>query len=408
MVPQVAKLWATVLLLATLHNCASAEVSVQQSPGKSSCLSNAGAIFDAPPIQCRPLVACNSEAMTQSYFAHYQRCRANETARLGEREQFLFRINYWQGDHVFLYGLLEKAHEPHQLVVDAEHLTQRGTGVIPDLNRKLLIYSIEAGRIEDALLLYLTTKNQWTMQQIVDAIGNHPDFKVTEAVGLHMVQFARGLPLKSSRVEFYKALVPLVRRHKLSSSYVTLLYAADAVGLYTEENKGVKKEFVTDPLTVIIHRLRKELQNLQFDYNVWIANTYPRYYTFFQETIFSFAEEVWKKLEKRRLFEITSMFHAKGHRFTAIGQFQKYARFDQRDKHALQTYLPTLALELDKLMLKVQQTGNHKHELDRIQILKNNFRIGYYERKDIYHTYINTIKSNGKFGKRRMEMEKIG
>ncbi|XP_053662462.1 uncharacterized protein LOC128711603 [Anopheles marshallii] len=406
MVPQVARLWATALLLATLHKCDNAAVSVQQSPAKSSCLAMAGAIFDAPPIQCQPLVACSSEEITQRYLALHEKCRVNATQRHGEREHFLFRINYWQGDHEFLYGLVEKAHQPHPLVLDAEQLAQRGASVTPDLNRKLFIYSIEAGRIEDALLLYLTMENQWTMQQIMEAIENHPVYKVTEAVVLHLLEFARGLPLKRTRVEFYKALVPVMRRYKHLSSYVTLLYAGDALPLFSVAKE--KKEFVSDPLTIIVHRLRSGLRHLKFDYNVWIANKYPRYYTLFLEDIFFIPQQLWPKLEKRRLFEITSLYHAKGHRFQALTMFLKHVKFDSRDKNAVRSYLPTLALQVDNLLLKVKQTGNHKHELDRVQKLQDGFQFGYYNHKNIYRFYLNDIKVNGKFGKQNMELEKKG
>uniref|UniRef100_A0A182M3M0 Uncharacterized protein n=1 Tax=Anopheles culicifacies TaxID=139723 RepID=A0A182M3M0_9DIPT len=407
MVPQVARLWATVLLLASLHKCDTAVASGQPSPTKSLCLSEAGAIFNAPAIQCQPLVACNKEEIMKSYHQLHENCHINATERLNLREHFLYRINYWQGDHEFLYSSIEKAHEPHQLVLDAVNLMQRRANLIPELNRKLLIYSIEAGRIEDALLLHLTLQDRWTPKQIVDAIETHPEYRVTEAVVLHLLEFARGLPLKSTRADLYKALMPVMRRHSHLSSYVTLLYAGDATALFTAPND--KKEYVADPYTIVLHSLRNQLRKLQFDYHVWIANKYPRYYTMFLTDIYFFNPEFWKTVEKRRLVEITGMLNAKGHRFQVIEQFLKFAKqYDNRDKYNLEKWLPTLALEVDKLTQLVKQTGNHKNELDRLKKIRESFKITYYDDRQMYNTYLNTIKNYGKFGKRYMPMEKNG
>uniref|UniRef100_A0A1I8JUD9 Salivary gland protein 1-like n=1 Tax=Anopheles funestus TaxID=62324 RepID=A0A1I8JUD9_ANOFN len=406
MVSQVVKLWAAVLLLASLHKCDNAVVSENPSPAKSSCLSEVGAILDAPPIQCKPLVACNREKVLKSYYQLYENCRINASMRLSEREHFLFRINYWQGDHQFLYGLIEKAHESHQHVLDAEYLSHRGPKMIPELNLKLLIYSIEAGRIEDALLLYLTMKNPWTPQQLVKVIVEHPN-SVSEVAVLHLLEFARGLPLKSTRADLYKALVPVLGRHELYTSYVLLLYAGDAAAVFTSPKE--KADYITNAVFMLFHNLRKELRNLQFDFNVWLANKYPRYYTLYLDDIYTFPHELWDKIEKRRLFEIASMFNAKGHRFQVIEKFLKYVKiYDNRNVYKRNEILPTLALEVDKLESTVKQTGYSKQELDRITKIQDGFKIITHDHKQIYRIYLNNIKVNGKLGKQRLEMQKHG
>uniref|UniRef100_A0A2C9H4C9 Uncharacterized protein n=1 Tax=Anopheles maculatus TaxID=74869 RepID=A0A2C9H4C9_9DIPT len=406
MVSPVARLWAMVLLLAALHKCDQAAVSERPpTPASSSCLFEAGAVFGAPPITCQPLVACNGEQILKTYLKINENCRIKASARLHEREHFMARLNYWQDDHAFLYGTIVKAHASHQIVLDMERQVEVSTKLVDELNRKLFIYSIEAGRIEDALLLYVTAKDQWKPQQILDEMQRNPS-GVNEVLALHMLEFVRALPIKSLRVEMYKAIMAFLRRNNLNSTYVSLLYAGDVIACFTTEKD--KKDYLSLPYGVLLHALRNQLRNLEFDFNVWLANKYPRYYTQFLTEIFFFSPAHWPKIEKRRLFEIASLFKAKGHRFQVIEQFLKFAKqYDSRNVAKLVETLPTLALEVDKLRRTVEQTGNHKKEVDQIKSLQDRFKMTVWNRRN-HRAYLHIIQTEGKFGKKYKELESKG
>ncbi|XP_050070133.1 uncharacterized protein LOC126558205 [Anopheles maculipalpis] len=406
MVSQVATLWAAVLLLASMHNCDEPAVS-ERSPtlAKNSCLSEAGAILEAPPIPCQPLVACNGEQIEKAYVKVHETCRIKATQRLNEREYFHARIDYWQGDHVFLFDNIVKSHASHTLMFDAERITQVPTKLIEELNLKLLIYSIEAGRIQDALLLYVTLKDDWKAERILDEIQTNPS-GVNEVIVLHVLEFARALPVKNVRVELYKALVVFLRRNNLNSSYVSLLYAADSLAVFTTEKD--KKDYFTPPYEAVLKVLRSQLQKQELDFNVWIANKYPPYYTHFITEIFTIDSKTWQTIDKRRLFEIAGMFKAKGHRFQVIEQFLKYAKdYDSRNVSNLVKMMPTLAVEVDNLRRTVEQTGNHKNEVDKIKTLQGLFKTTFWNRRQ-YRTYLHIMKTEGKFGKKYIELQSKG
>uniref|UniRef100_A0A240PKQ2 Uncharacterized protein n=1 Tax=Anopheles christyi TaxID=43041 RepID=A0A240PKQ2_9DIPT len=403
MVSQAARLWVTVVLLSSLYRCpASGEQT--NSPSKRLCLSEAGAILAAPPITCQPLSACDGEAILKSYLNLFQQCRINASERANERDNFQNRLNYWQSDHVFLFELVEQAHEPHKLILESEQLANNSAAVVPELQRKLLIYSIEAGRIEDALILHLTLKGQWKPNQIVEAIED--DHIVNEAIVEHLLEFIRALPVKRVRADFYKAVALLIRRHQLASKYVTLIFAGDATGVFSTQKE--RDDHISQPLTVLIHLLRQQLRNLKFEYNLWLADNFPHYYTFYIENIFFFPPELWQKIEKRRLFEISGMFKAKGHRFAAIERFLKFThQYDARNRANLEKNLPTLARETEQLRKTIEQTGNDSKELARVKKLEESF-VNKEQRwnRHNHRSYLHIIKLKGKFGANKMEMER--
>ena len=78
-------------------------------------------------------------------------------------------------------------------------------------------------------------------------------------------------------------------------------------------------------------------------------------------------------------------------------------------KAHLEEILPTLALETEKLRRTVEQTGKSSAELVRLKKLEEKF----VSKKDrwntnTYRTYLHMIKTKGKFGQHRMEMERKG
>uniref|UniRef100_A0A182Y7N5 Uncharacterized protein n=1 Tax=Anopheles stephensi TaxID=30069 RepID=A0A182Y7N5_ANOST len=401
---QVARLWAAVLLLAALYSCEEAAVSVRP-PTVNSCLFEAGAIFDAPPITCRPLVACDGEQILKAYLKINEACRIKASERLQAREYFLYRVNYWQDDHAFLFSNVIESHANHMVVQDAERLMQLPAKLVDELNLKLLIYSIESGRTQDALLLYTTMKHQWKPSQLLDEIERNPS-GVNEVLVLHVLDFARALPIKTVRVELYKALVGVLRRHRLNGSYASLVYAGDVVAIFTAQKD--KDTYLSAPYGVVLHRLRNELRQLQLDFNVWVANKFPRHYTQFLAEIFFFVPQTWSAIDRRRLFEIASMFKAKGHRFQVIEVFLKYAKqYDSRNVAKLVETLPTLALEVDNLRRTVEQTGNHKNEVDRIKAIQDRFSTTSWNRRN-YRAYLHIMRTQGKFGKKYLAMESKG
>uniref|UniRef100_A0A182PT35 SG1-2 n=1 Tax=Anopheles epiroticus TaxID=199890 RepID=A0A182PT35_9DIPT len=408
MVSQAAKLWAPtlLLLLASQHRWVSAESAEEKSPLGSHCLSEAGAVLHAPAITCEPLAPCDSEAILKSYHNLYQQCRINASSRTHERDNFLFRLNYWQGDHVFLYEMVQQAHAPVQEVLQSPLLAQQSPNLVPELQRKLLIYSIEAGRIEEALILHLTLKGQWKPKQIVDEIesGRHVNVAIVE----HLLDFIRAIPVRAVRSDFYKALAPVMRRYSMATTYVTLLFAGDATGVLANEKE--RTDYISQQLTVFVHKMREQLRNLQFDYNLWLAERFPRYYTLYFDEIFFFSPPHWPTTEKRRLFEIAGLFKHKGHRFAAIDRFLTFVhQYDSRNRANLERDVPTLARELERLRQTIAQTGNDKQELDRLKKLEEKF-VNKKERwnRHNHRSYLHIIKSKGKFGADKMEMERMG
>nr|XP_040240385.2 uncharacterized protein LOC120960950 [Anopheles coluzzii] len=395
------RLWTVLLLLTTA-------ASGQQTPEQSACVSHAGAILTAPLIHCHPLKACDGEAILKPYLALYQQCRINASERANLRDNFLFRLNHWHDDHPFLLETVAKAYEPFKAALESEQDAHRSLRLVPELQRKQLIYSIEAGRLEDAHILHMTLKGQWKPDQIVSAIQD--GYHVNPTIMEHLLEFVRAIPVRKERAAYYKAIGPVIRNFKLTLTYVTLLFAGDATGVF--DTRKDRDDYISQPLTVFVHMLRWQLANLEFEFHLSLAERFPRYYSLHIEQIFFFAPPHWQKAEKRRLFEIASLFKAKGHRFAAIEQLLKWAHQyapTRGGKAHLEEILPTLALETEKLRRTVEQTGKSSAELVRLKKLEEKF----VSKKDrwntnTYRTYLHMIKTKGKFGQHRMEMERKG
>ncbi|XP_053678707.1 uncharacterized protein LOC128729082 [Anopheles nili] len=404
MVRFIARLWANALLLITLCNGEDGKAVTAPAKTGNSCLSAAGVVFNLPPVVCRPMASCDQKALLKHYSELHSKCRIDSSERLKDRELFLFRANYWVDDHKFLFELIQNWHQQHSLVLDAEQMIRRTARLGQELRRKLYIYSIEAGRIEDALMLHVTLANHWTAQQIIDAIATNPN--INEVVCVHLLEFARSIPVKTYRAELYKAMKPLLVKHNLINTYVVLLYSADAASVLTTPSD--KDEYVVKIVGKIVSRLRDLLIEVNFEENLWIAEQYPDYYSYHIATITTFNRQQWHAMIKRRFFEFANMLRPKNLRFhileTSIAHIEMYEK--NREKRQLML-LPVLAKEVDRLRSFVMQTGKHKHELQRLEKLEKRFNMGKSKNPN-YQTYLNHFKVNGKMGKKHKELERLG
>uniref|UniRef100_A0A182MZN0 SG1-2 n=1 Tax=Anopheles dirus TaxID=7168 RepID=A0A182MZN0_9DIPT len=396
-----AVLWTSALLFAA--GCRGEFGTPAPIVDAGMCLSQAGAIRDVPPVHCHPLGVCDA-TLQPTYVALHQQCRTNDTARKAARESFLFQAKYWQGDHVFLYGLLQKSVARYVAVrAEAPQVIAQQRRLVQELRRKLLVYSIEAGRTEDAVVLYLSMREPPPTKQLLGDLATNG--ALHEVLLEHVLTFVRALPIADLRKELYKGIMPLLSRNGLKRTYAVLVYVVDAVGLFPEKNELLR--YIGQPVREMVERLRGQMVRTQYDENAWIANNYPHYYTYFINELTTFATSVWEGMEKLRFYEFSSMLTNKLHRFVVLEAGMKL--FEKHDHQHMREsdLLPTLAVEVDKLQVTVRQTGSQQKERMRMKHLQDRFGMGgWFTRR--YRNYLVHAQHKGKFGTHNLELERIG
>uniref|UniRef100_A0A182QWI9 Uncharacterized protein n=1 Tax=Anopheles farauti TaxID=69004 RepID=A0A182QWI9_9DIPT len=391
--------------LAVLGTCALfCPASVTPTAHNSGpCLAGAGAILKVPTVRCaEPLVACTTHR--ESFIELINQCHADETERIANRESFLFRAKYWQGDHVYLFEELQKAFDRNVLALEAQQSIERNRLLERELRRKLLVYSIEAGRTEDALTLYISEPDQPTPKQLIQDIGTNG--KLHEVALEHLLLFVRALPLDKVRKELYRELLPILNRHPLKYSHVAILYACDANSLFPEKDE--KKRHIMDVVGRAVEPYQTMLFETQYDENVWLGRHYPVCYRFYLPLIVGYtAADTWNRMEKRRFFEFANLLPNREQRFYVLEESMKL--FEENDNKANRNWelLPTLAREVDRLEFSVKQGGNNKEELARIQKLRDRFGMNTWFGPRYYH-YLKHYRDEGKFGKANYHIERLG
>ncbi|KFB38834.1 SG1D salivary protein precursor [Anopheles sinensis] len=287
------------LIVVTIH-CAASQPEEKKSKDYF-CILKEQASSKQPPAVCQPLEACDPAPLLQHYDNVQKECQVSASKRRDDKAGFPFQLDYWYGDLLFLFdGLKNKTLESASLFVEAERIEKANAPTTLELEQKHFVYSIEAGRLQDALLAYLTMPTQMTPNEIVTVISGNP--KVNEAVLLNYLYFVRAIPDRSQRLEFYKAFKPVLYKHNLNATYMALVYSVEVFHYVNGTNDY--KTYHEDISTPFIVKCKELMMQNRYAEILWVEKHFPDYFAFEIPLFTSFNRDEWKvKLDQKQLYE---------------------------------------------------------------------------------------------------------
>ncbi|KFB38833.1 SG1B-like salivary protein [Anopheles sinensis] len=338
------------LIVVTIH-CAASQTQEKKSKDYF-CILKEQAFSKQPPVVCQPLEACDPAPLLNHYDNVQKECQVSSSKRRDDKAGFLFQLDYWHGDLLFLFDVLKnRTLEYATLFGDAERIGKVDEKTEFELKRKHFVYSIEAGRLQDALLVYLTMPTQMTPNEIVTVINGNP--KVNEAVLLNFLYFVRAIPEEAQRLEFYKAFKPVLYKHNLHKTYMALLYSIE-VFPSVEKTKDFQ-EYYTDVSTPVIVQFKELMFQNQYTKIFWFEKHFPDYFALVIPSLTVFSRNEWtKRLDQKQLYAQVNFLESLSHRITMYQRIidntiiHGIGKDSKTDKEA-QEMLRSFANQVDKL-----------------------------------------------------------
>lgn len=342
------------------------------------CILNEQAIAQKPPAVCHPLEPCDGATLAQHYEGVRKQCLAAAAKRRDAMSGFLFQMNYWHGDFTFFFNLMKKTHEEKYRTALAVERASKETGseVRDELVRKHFIYSVETGRLADALYIYTTIPNQPTATEVMAVIGDNPN-GVNEAVLRNVLYFVKVIPDKPRRVEFYRALKPVLYKHKIEKTYLAVLYGIEAHP--SIHRTGDYQEYYHDVVNPVVAKWKGQMFSAQYNEILWVEQHFPLYFAFLIPALTVFTRDEWtKKLDQYELYEQVNNLQRLANRVTMYERIVDntlvfgVGKNTKTDMEA-QQMLRGFANQVDKLQRALEKAGRDPKLMKRLEAVQGSF-----------------------------------
>ncbi|XP_058126864.1 uncharacterized protein LOC131268645 [Anopheles coustani] len=366
--------WLIALIVVTV-DCGASQPQVEKSKD-TFCILKEQASSKQPPGVCNPLEPCDAAPLLQHYDDVRKECLASASKRSAQNAGLLFQLNYWHGELLFFFDLLKKyTSENASLVVDAEREDKVNVQVEVELERQHLVYSIEAGRLEDALLAHLKMPTQMTPKEIVTVIAGNP--KIDEAVLLNFLHFVRAIPEEAQRLQFYKAFKPVLYKHDLQKNYMALLYSVEVFPLVSVTNDY--KEFYTDVVTPLIVKWKEQMFQNWYLEIFWAEKHFPDYFDFAIASFTTFSRNEWtKRLDQKELYAQVNYLDRLSNRVTMYERIIDNTLIhgigkDSKTDREAQNMLRSFANQVDRLETALVKNGKDQQLMMRLKAIQDSF-----------------------------------
>uniref|UniRef100_A0A182IW24 G-protein coupled receptors family 1 profile domain-containing protein n=1 Tax=Anopheles atroparvus TaxID=41427 RepID=A0A182IW24_ANOAO len=367
----IVRCWVAGLLLVAAVHCA-----VESKSDNGLCIFEEQPEDKRSPGVYHPLEHCDAAPVLQHYMEITQACQTSSSQRRDRRESFLFQMNYSHGEMRFFFDLLAKSlNETSDLVKEIERISKADEPGMGDLERKFFFYSLEAGQIKDALFAYLVMPNQLSPAEIITTVNSTP--ALNEAILLNVLFFVRSVPGKARRLEFYKAMKPMVLRPKNVQFYMYLLYSTDVFPIVKQTTDF--QEYYTDIITPFVKRFKDFIIMADFTEFLWVENRFPNYFAHTIPLLTEFSKTEWTTQVKHvPLFDQVNSLRSLSNQLTMceriIANIVKHDIPDgQADRSG--TLLTSLAYRVSKLQKALEAAGSDPQLMQRLTALKNSFKM---------------------------------
>ncbi|XP_049287271.1 uncharacterized protein LOC125765823 [Anopheles funestus] len=289
--------------------------------------------------------ACVVPEHEQAYLELKQRCKQahdERTAKINDIYEKLPKYITEVGSRVNLLkeSLRNDMPSLQQMVNDQKSLLEAAWKYGAQLQRELMLTSMESDHMQRALLLHSMMVNSSLQDMMQESYRYHGG---NSRMVARMLKFVRLLPSADERVEVYKQLAGLLKSNKQDELYPAIILSTDV-----KELKDRSTPDLAQFESKVVERWQAQLLAGNFNEALMFAQSYPDYYAHVEKALYEALQQQWSVEALNRMVHLPNALPVATQRVTAFRAILD-ALLANQTKQRNDAYLMRLAHELTKL-----------------------------------------------------------
>uniref|UniRef100_A0A182SZ78 Uncharacterized protein n=1 Tax=Anopheles maculatus TaxID=74869 RepID=A0A182SZ78_9DIPT len=312
--------------------------------------------------------ACVVPEHEQAYLELKQRCKQahdERTAKVNEMYEKLPKYIVEMNSRVNLLQESLRADLPslQDMVNEQKGLLEAAWRYGAQLQRELLLTSMESNRMQRALMLHSMLVNSSLTEMMQESYKYHGG---NSRMVARMLKFARKIPAADERVEVYKQLAQLLKSNNQNDRYPAIIFSQDAKQL-EERYKPDQAEYQDK----VVARWQAQLLVGNFHEVLMFAQDFPEYYARVEKDLYAALKNQWSVDAFNRMIYLPTSLPTAEQR---VGAFRAVvdSLLANQTKQRNDAFLMRLANELTKLEATLE--GSDEATRTSLEEAKNVFQ----------------------------------
>ncbi|XP_050070167.1 uncharacterized protein LOC126558236 [Anopheles maculipalpis] len=312
--------------------------------------------------------ACVVPEHEKEYLELKQRCKKAHDERNAKANEIYEKLPKYISEMNLRVNLLKESLRQdlpnlQAMVNEQKSLLEAAWKYGAQLQRELLLTSMESNRMQRALLLHSLLVNVSLPEMMQESYKYHGG---NSRMVARMLKFARKLPLADERVEVYKELAQLMKSNNHNDRFPAIIFSNDVKELQ-DRYKPDHAEYEGK----VVARWQAQLLAGNFNEALMFAKDYPEYYARIEKDLYSVLKNQWSVDAFNRMIYLPNNLPNAGQRVRAFRSVLDSLLANQT-KQRNDAFLMRLANELTKLESTLE--GSNEATRNSLNEAKNVFQ----------------------------------